>query len=349
MKKISVLALNLRFLRLPLILMSLMLCISVSVLLCHILPPAKLSYDFSQSFIRLNTVFLKPTQHSIGVFALLNATPVPGIEKTYSPQSEKSNTSAKVTSPKILSRTPQPSSDVKISNSTNHEIDAKDFSMNPPGFLKENFSILILHTHTTESYTPSDKYSYTPNDTDRTTDKSYNMVRVGNEIEKILTSNGFKVYHDTTINDYPSYNGSYNRSSANASAYIKNDPTIKIVLDVHRDAIEGANGEKVKYTTVIDGKEAACVMIVAGSNISGLKHDNWKSNLRFAVQLQQHTESIYPSLCRPINFRSQRFNQQLAPGALIIEVGTNGNTLEEALLGANYFANALSSYLKNYS
>ena len=96
------------------------------------------------------------------------------------------------------------------------------------------------------------------------------------------------------------------------------------------------NGEKVKYTSNIDGKDAASVMLVVGSNISGLSHENWKTNMNFAVTLQEHTQMLYSNLCRPINFRSQRFNQQLAPGAIIVEVGTNGNTLDEALLGAKY-------------
>ena len=172
------------------------------------------------------------------------------------------------------------------------------------------------------------------------------MVRVGDEIERVLAESGIKVYHDTTMNDYPSYSGSYNRSAKCVENYIKNDPSIKLVLDVHRDAIEGQNGQKVKHSTEIDGKTAAKIMLVAGSNQSGLSHDNWKENMRFAAQLQKHTLSLYPSLCRPINFRAQRFNQQLAPGAIIVEVGTNGNTLDEAILGAHCFAVGLADFIK---
>ncbi len=349
MKKIPVATINLRFLRLPLILLGFILCISLSVSMCYRLPPIKLSSKALQSIIYASTAFIRAPREHVGVFALLGSVPSNSVNTAITEKAGETTPIPASPSPNILSKTLQSSSEVKISNSTKSEISASDYISVTPQFLKENLSVLILHTHTTESYTPSEKYSYTPSDTDRTQDKNYNMARVGDEIKNILTKSGIKVYHDTTINDYPSYNGSYNRSSANASAYIKNDPSIKIVLDVHRDAIEGNNGEKVKYITNIDGKDVACIMMVVGSDLSGLKHDNWETNMSFAVQLQQHIESIYPSLCRPINFRSQRFNQQLAPGALIIEVGTNGNTLDEALLGATYFANALSSYLKNYS
>lgn len=349
MKKIPVATINLRFLRLPLMLLGFILCISLSVSMCYKLPPIKLNSKALQSIIHASTAFIRQPREHVGVFALLGSVPSHSANTAITQKDKESVPSPTPISPSqnILSKTLQSSSEVKISNSTNREINAADYASEAPQFLKDNLSVLILHTHTTESYTPSEKYPYTPSDTDRTQDKNYNMVRVGNEIKNILTKNGIKVYHDTTINDYPSYNGSYNRSSANASSYIKNDPSIKIVLDVHRDAIEGNNGEKVKYITNIDGEDAACIMMVVGSDLSGLKHDNWESNMSFAVQLQQHIESMYPSLCRPINFRSQRFNQQLAPGALIIEVGTNGNTLEEALLGATYFANALSSYLNH--
>lgn len=239
-----------------------------------------------------------------------------------------------------------PNAQVKIGNSTDFPLNPEDFLLKPPSFLKEDFSVLIVHTHTTESYTPSEKYNYTQTDTDRTRDKNYNMVAVGKEIEEILTSKGIKVYHDTTINDYPSYSGSYNKSAKAIENHIKTDKNIKIVLDVHRDAIVGKDGEKIKYTTTINGESTAKIMFVVGSNLSGLTHDNWAENMSFAVQLQRHTLSLYPDLCRPINFRSQRFNQQLAPGGIIVEVGTNANTLDEAILGARCFSISLADFIQ---
>lgn len=241
------------------------------------------------------------------------------------------------------------SSLVKVNNRTPAFIEASTLEKNVPAFLSGQTEILIVHTHGTESYTPSEKYAYTPSDTDRTQDKNFNVIAVGNEIEKTLKENGHTVYHDETLNDYPSYNGSYNRSSEIVANYIKKHPSIKIVLDIHRDAIEAKDGSKVKPISEIDGKDAASIMFVVGSNQSGLKHDNWQDNLAFAYLLQKHTESLYKGLCKPINMRNERFNQHLAPGAIIVEVGTNGNTLDEALLGANYFAKSLSSFIKSYS
>lgn len=238
------------------------------------------------------------------------------------------------------------SGEVQVSNNAGASFDAAALSSSAPQFLKGGCSVLIMHTHTSESYTPSEKYSYTPSDTDRTLDKNYNMVRVGNEIEDVLKKSGIKVYHDTTVNDYPSYNGSYSRSGRNVQNYLKNDPSIKIVLDVHRDAIESSDGGKIKHVCTVDGQNAACVMFVVGTDLSGLSHSGWKTNMSFAMCLQKYINRKYPSLCRPINLRKQRFNQQLAPGALIVEVGTNGNTLDESLLGAKYFAESLAGFLR---
>lgn len=239
-----------------------------------------------------------------------------------------------------------PTSDVRVSNNAGAVFDAAALTKAIPRFVGESRSVLIMHTHTSESYTPSEKYSYTPSDTDRTLDKNYNMVRVGKEIGDILEKSGIKVYHDTTVNDYPSYNGSYNRSAKNVQNYLKNDPSVKIVLDVHRDAAESSSGGKIKHSCTIDGQSAAQIMFVVGTDLSGLSHSNWQTNMSFAMCLQKHISGKYPTLCRPINLRKQRFNQQLAPGALIVEVGTNGNTLDESLLGAKYFAECLAEFLK---
>ncbi len=333
--------LNLRFMRIPLILSVILCVISSTVILSLNAPPIPLSHDFSNAVIALGNLPKKDIRR-IGHFSFTEKIVPAGIN---TPRTEK--LSAVVSTENISTRTTAPLSspdEIKVSNSTDYKLDISDYLAIPP-FMKENFSVLIVHTHTTESYTPSEKYNYTPTDTDRTRDKDFNVVRIGKAVEEVLSKNGIKVYHDTTINDYPSYNGSYNRSSTNVQNALKNDPSIKIVLDIHRDAIEGANGEKVKYNCTIDGKPAASVMLVAGSNLSGLSHNDWETNMQFAATLQSHINTLYPGLMRPINFRSQRFNQHLAPGAIIVEVGTNGNTLEEALLGAQSFAKGLADYI----
>ena len=345
LKKTSVIAINLRHLRIPLIICTFVAVVFLSIILSQTIPAITLSRDTLRWILSSNAAF-KPELLPVAATFSLTEDAVP--LSADSAPADKEEEPASLTEQISVPAKSNPNPFVEISDSTDSGISSSDYLSPAPSFLKNDFSVLIVHTHTTESYTPSEKYSYTPSDTDRTTDKSFNMVRIGDEIEKVLTAKGIKVYHDTTMNDYPSYSGSYNRSAKIIENYIKKDSSIKIVLDVHRDAIEGKNGKKVKHTTQIDGKTAAKIMLVAGSNISGLTHDNWEENLRFAVQLQRHTQSLYPSLCRPINFRSQRFNQQLAPGGIIVEVGTNGNTLEEALLGAQCFAASLADFIASH-
>ncbi len=203
-------------------------------------------------------------------------------------------------------------------------------------------SVLIVHTHTTESYTPSPSYNYTPTETDRTLDSRFNMVAVGEVIYEKLSQKGINVIHDKTVNDYPSYSQSYSKSLKLVKSYVEKYPSIKFVIDVHRDAVSSG---KVGTVTDFD-KKSAQVMLVIGTNSSGLDHPNWQNNLSFALKLQHSMNKSFPSLARPINLRKERFNQHLAPYAFILEVGTNGNTLDEAKIAADYFSQAFLSLFK---
>lgn len=207
-------------------------------------------------------------------------------------------------------------------------------------------SVLILHTHTTESYTPSLLYNYSPSETDRTTDENFNMVSVGTVIYDSLTKNGINVIHDKTVNDYPSYSTSYSNSLKLMESYTKSYPSIKIIIDVHRDAMVTSSGVKIRPMASFD-PPCAQVMMVVGTNDSGLSHPNWQTNLSFVLKLQEKMNTLYPSLARPINLRRQRFNQHTAPYAFILEVGTNGNTLDEAKEAARLFSESLISLLQN--
>ena len=211
--------------------------------------------------------------------------------------------------------------------------------------LTDGPSVLIIHTHTTESYTPSEKYNYTPTETDRTTDENFNMIAVGEVIYKKLSEKGVNVIHDKTVNDQPSYSQSYSKSLKLIKSYMEKYPSIKIVIDVHRDAITDKNGNKVRPITAFDPASAQ-VMLVVGTNASGLTHPDWSTNLSFALKLQYAMNSHYPTLARPINLRRERFNQHLAPYSFILEVGSNGNRLEEAKKGAEYFSESLIQMLK---
>ena len=205
---------------------------------------------------------------------------------------------------------------------------------------EEGPQILILHTHTTEAYTKGKQDTYKETDTARTTDNDYNMVRVGEEMKDVFEEMGLSVVHDKTKYDYPSYNGSYSRALTGIQKMLKKYPTIQVVLDVHRDAIIGSDGTSYAKKTEIDGEEVAQVMLVVGTNDMGLTHPNWKDHLTLAVQIQKNMLAIDSELPRPIDLRRQRFNEHATPGSLLVEVGTSGNTLKQALAGARLFAQA---------
>ena len=210
---------------------------------------------------------------------------------------------------------------------------------------EEGPQILIVHTHGTEAYTPDGTDVYTPSDNNtRTLDNNYNMVRVGDEMEKVFTEMGLGVIHDTTLHDYPQYDGAYDRSAETVAAYLEQYPTIRIVLDMHRDALIGEDGTVYKAVTTVDGTSTAQVMLVLGSSEGG-EHPNWMQNLTLACKIQNGLNTLYPTLARPMTLRSSRYNQQLCPGSLLVEVGTHGNTLQEALAAARLFARAAGQVL----
>ena len=200
--------------------------------------------------------------------------------------------------------------------------------------------ILIMHTHGSEAYTMVGDDVYVETDTSRTDDPNYNMIRVGEEMKAVFESMGFSVIHDTTLYDYPNYTGSYTRSLAGIQSMLEQYPSISVVLDVHRDALITSDGTVYKAVTQVNGEDVAQVMLVVGTNDGGLTHPGWQDNLNLAAHIQLGMTSIEPTLARPINLRSQRFNQHLTPCSLLVEVGTSGNTLQEAIRGARYFAQA---------
>ena len=208
--------------------------------------------------------------------------------------------------------------------------------------------VLIMHTHGSEAYTPDGTDVYENSDNNRTTDPNYNMIRVGDEIEKVLTEMGLSVVHDETLYDYPNYNGAYDRSLAAVQQYLQKYPSIKVVMDVHRDALIGADGTIYKPVTTIDGVQAAQVMLVMGSNAKGLEHPLWQENLSLAVKLQGEMNKLWPTLARPIGLRENRYNQQCTTGSILVEVGSHGNTLQEALAGARMFARGAGAVLLDY-
>ncbi len=240
--------------------------------------------------------------------------------------------------PKITESTA--TSFAKIKNQTSKIIDENLLLSEKLEFEANNQKpkVLIIHTHTTESYYEQD----------RSIDEEKNMIAVGSVIESALTAAGIAVIHDKTVHDYPSYNGSYTRSFATASKNLSNNSDINIILDVHRDAVATEDGSKLSLTTEIEGVKTAQLMFVVGTD-EQLSHPYWRENLKLALKLQKEADSLYQGLMRPINLRSQRFNQQISKGSIILEVGTNGNRLEEAKQGAKLFSDVLIKVLSNYN
>lgn len=204
----------------------------------------------------------------------------------------------------------------------------------------EEPTVLILHTHTSESYTPSDGQSYEETSAFRTLDPQYNMLRIGDEVAQALEEAGISVIHDREFHDYPSYNGSYNHAAASTADYIERYPSIRLVLDLHRDAADTAYGQMATECSV-GGQTSAQLMIVVGTDGGGLTHPNWQDNLSLALKLHVTLEKQNPGICRNLNLAYQRFNQHFTPGALLIEVGAAGNTLDESLIAANALADGI--------
>lgn len=211
----------------------------------------------------------------------------------------------------------------------------------------EGPQILIVHTHGSEAYTQTDGELYEESDPYRTTDCTRNIVRVGEEMATVFRAHGFQVIHDTKLYDYPAYNGCYDRSKAAVEQWLQQYPTIQFILDVHRDALVGKNGEIYKMVSTEAGEKVAQVMMVLGSSDAGLPHPRWKDNLALAVKLQQGLEKGYSDLARPIVLRSKRYNQDLLPGYLLVEVGGHGNTLTEAIAGGRLWADNVARTLQD--
>lgn len=200
-------------------------------------------------------------------------------------------------------------------------------------------TVLIVHTHTTESYAKNEDYQEsTPY---HTMDEGYNVVSVGQAIKEKLEAQGITVLHDKTIHDEPSYNNAYEHARQTIQTYMEDYPSIRLVLDIHRDAVETDLGQQMAFRTKVDGQDSAKLMVVVGTDASGLEHPDWLENMSLAVKLHAQLETIAPGICRPINFRSQRFNQDLSPGALLIEIGSAGNTRQEALEAAQVLAQGI--------
>lgn len=238
---------------------------------------------------------------------------------------------------------------VEVDNKTDESISIKKLLNKNPSLgtvTKDKPYILIYHTHSTEGYEMLDLGWYSNEYNSRTEDKSKNMIRVGTQLKETLEAAGYNVIHDTNIYDR-SYNGAYDRSRVSVEKYLEKYPSIAITLDVHRDAIHYDSGTKCKPTAEINGKKAAQVMIISGCEGDGVENfPDWEKNLVFALGLQSSAQELSEGLMRPVFFCNRKYNMDVTPCSLLLEFGTDANTLEEAVYSAELIGNALVRMLE---
>lgn len=238
--------------------------------------------------------------------------------------------------------TPADAENIKITYNCSYRPDIGQMLLAP---LRWNLTdgqpaVLILHTHATESYTQTAEDTYAASSSFRTLDESKNMISIGDEVARVLEENGISVIHDRQLHDYPSYNGSYDSAQAAMEEYFAQYPTIRLVLDLHRDAAENENGQVATYAQV-SGQDSAQLMLVLGSDAGGYEHPYWEQTFSLGMKLQALLERQAPGICRSTNFTYQRYNQQLWPNTILVEVGTAGNTRAEALVAARALAQSI--------
>ena len=201
-------------------------------------------------------------------------------------------------------------------------------------------TVLIFHTHTSESYALNGDGLFYPSQPTHRKQADRNMVRVGDELCAVLEQRGVGVIHDTAVYD-DEYDGAYARSRETVLRYLEEFPTLKIAVDVHRDALK-ENGSHIKPTAIINGKKAAQIMIIAGAEENGVEYPHWETNLKFALSLQKTAQAKYMGLMKPVFFCPRRYNMDVTENSLLLEFGTEVNTLEEAVYSARLMGDVLA-------
>lgn len=206
--------------------------------------------------------------------------------------------------------------------------------------------VLIYHTHTSESYMDEDVDYFYESYYSRTQNNDYNVTAVGDAITDVLNKRGIKTMHDTTVHD-STYSGSYDRSAQTVESIMETNTDIKVIIDIHRDAI-GTETQKVKPVFTYDGKQGAQIMILSGCDTDDeMNFLSWENNLNFALKIQNKAEEMYPGMTRPLNFGYFAYNEYICDGSLLIEIGTDANTIEEAEYSGELLGNVLYEVLKH--
>ncbi len=229
---------------------------------------------------------------------------------------------------------------VEILNMENERLPAIDLSGAQP-------RVLIYSTHSTEAYTQTDDNKYEPSSKWRTEDNAKNIIAVGALLAKEMHEDyGFAVIHDITNHEPPDFYTSYNRSLETMEKYKEQYPSIDVFIDVHRDADE-SEGENKDFVE-IDGKRVARLMFVVGTGqgVTGVgwkERPEWKQNYQLALDVTDELNKICPTLGKPVRVKTGRYNQHVSDRAMLVEVGHNKNTLEEAANAMQYLAQAIAA------
>ena len=238
---------------------------------------------------------------------------------------------------------------VAIKNKSGKNIDiSEQLSHKPDIHISDSKEpqVLIMHTHTTEAYMEYDAGYYNAGDGGRSQDNSKTVVAAGVALASTLEANGIRVLHDIAVHDYPKYTGAYDRSLETVQKDLEKYPSIQVVIDLHRDGIMLDDTTRVKPTVTINGRKAAQLMIITGVvSTDELPHPNWQENLRLTLRLQQALHDKYEGLVRPLSIVAMRYNQHLSNGAMLIECGSEANTVDEAVYSAQLLGKTLAEVL----
>lgn len=211
-------------------------------------------------------------------------------------------------------------------------------------FDKKGPKVLIYHTHTNEGYLKDLSQLDKKGIPSRTTDARYSVVRVGEELAQIFRKKyGIEVIHNATIHNYPNDNVAYGKSLNTATSILKSYPSIRLVLDIHRD---GLDDKKLRIVNKVHKKDVAKIMFVIGTD-TRFNHPNWLENMKLAIKLQNKLNEKYPGLARPIYISHNRYNQHLGNGSLIVEIGGDGNTIDECMESTKYLAEVINETINN--
>lgn len=194
-------------------------------------------------------------------------------------------------------------------------------------------AVLIYHTHATESYQPVSVGNF------HSVDKEGTVRQVGDVLAQRLEELGYRVIHDETVHDNPSYNQSYSRSLETAKNYLSQYPDLALVIDLHRDAAGYAGG--VGKTVSVEGKNAATYGYVIGQG-----NPNVAQLTQTVNDLNRVAKELYPDFTGRIIEKAYKFNQYISDHHVLIEVGNNENTIEQSKLTGRYLADVIAAYLK---